>query len=436
MTIRLFDSAPVTASPAAAADTDADADRAPVSRPATAWDALGLLLLAGVMLAVERVVVAAMDTPLGRSHDLTWLSITCWVVAPIALVALIRRDRAELASVPGRLTAVWREPPGPWVAFALGMILAIPVLALYTPVLFYDSDSARIVAAIHYVRSGGGVHYFADTQEPYLTQFVLGPAIALRGLAGAKLAVIVSVQAIVGVTAYITYRITHRMLAAAAAAAALLALAPVYQRATALPMYPVALTLGYLGGWLGYRAMTEDPPTWWRFVVPAGVCLALAPEAQGTGQLFLAAPAVLVVLAPSLRSGIKTAARIFAVILVCSIPRIVLNLSVGGLSYFTSPRADYWITEGYLDQLQRNFWGYTGISESIPTFVSRLPGRFVGLLGTPGSVVLAVLGWVLAGRARGRWFVLAAAGFLFLADTVKRIPPFSRYYSPFWPGLA
>jgi len=435
MTIRLFDPAPVTVPPVAAAEPD---EGALAPRRATAWDALGLFMLAGLMLAVERAVVVAMNTPLGRSHDLKLLTITCWALAPIALVALVVRDAPPLASVPGRLTAVWRDPPGPWVAFALGMILAIPILALYTPFIFYDSDSARIVAAIHYVQSGGGVRYFADTQEPYLSQFVLGPAIALRGLAGAKLAVLVSVQVLVGVISYITYRITHQLIAAAAAAAAFFAIAGIYQRATALPMYPVALALGYFGGWLAYRAMTEDPPTWWRFVVPAGVCLALAPEAQGTGQLFLAAPALVVVLAPTIRSGMATAARLYAVILVCSLPRIVLNLSVGGTSYATSPRADYWITKGYLNELQRNFWRYPGISESVPTFLSRLPGRFVGFLGTPAWVVLvlAFLGLVLAGRAKGRWFVLAAGGFLLLAVTVKRIPPFARYYAPFWPGLA
>src|SRR5215468_2852933 len=176
MTIRLFDPAPATVRAATVADPGDEATRA--ARPATAWDALGLLVLASVMLAVERAVVVAMNTPLGRSHDLKWLTITCWVLVPIGLVALVRRDRPELVSVPGRLTAVLSDPPGPWVAFALGMILAIPVLALYTPVVFYDSDSARIVAAIHYVQSGGGIHYFADTQEPYLSQFLLGPAIA------------------------------------------------------------------------------------------------------------------------------------------------------------------------------------------------------------------------------------------------------------------
>jgi hypothetical protein len=390
------------------------------------------------MFAVERAAVVLIDTPLGRSQGIQLVALTSWTLVPLGVGILVLRDRPRLAAVPARLVAIWREPPGGWVAFLLGASLSIPVLALYAPIVFWDSDSARIIAAIGHLQSGGGLEYFPETQESFLPHLVLGPAVAIRGVAAAKLVALVSVQLLVGLVSYITYRVTHLMLAAGAAALALLALSPVFERAIALPMYPMALALGYFGGWLGYRAMTEAAGLQWRYLVPAGVCLALAPEAQGTGQLFLAVPALLVVVSPDLRRGVRNAAAMYAVILACSIPRIVTNLWEGGLSYATSPRADYWITKGYLVEIQRDFWEYPGISESVPEFLTKLPGRFMGFLGGQAwvVVVLACAGFLATGRGRVQWFVAAAAGFLFLAVTVKRIPPFPRYYAPFWPGLA
>jgi hypothetical protein len=399
---------------------------------------MGVVVAVAVMLAVERAVVMLVDTPLGRSQGIKALTIGIWTLALLGLGLLVLRDRPRPAEMPGRLVAIWRDPPGGWVPFALGAILTVPLLAFYAPSLFWDSDSARLVAAIRHVQSGGGVAYFTETQEPYLPHVLLGPVVAVRGVAAAKLAAIVAVQVLAGVVGYVTYRLTRHMLAAGAAVLALLALSPLFARVVVLPMYPTALTLGYLGGWLGYRALTEGDGLEWRLLVPAGVCLALAPEAHGTGQLFLAVPALLVVLAPDLRRGVRNATAMYVVILACSVPRIVINLWDGGLSHVTSTRTDYWITEGYLVEIQRGFWDYEGVTEGIPEFLARLPGRFTGSLGGQAWVVLllACLGWLVSGHGRVRWFVAATAGFLVVAVTVKRIPPFPRYFAPIWPGLA
>jgi hypothetical protein len=436
MTIRDMSTAPPASDPAPSSIPALE--RATVTRRVTAWDVVGVLALVCTMLAVERASVVLLDTPLGRSQGIRSVTLACWVLFLAGLGVLLVRNRPKLADIPRRLTAVWIDPPGAWAAFLLGAILALPVIALYWPVLFYDSDSARIVAAIRHVQRGGGLGFFTETQEPFLPHILLGPAIALRGVAAAKVLAIVSVQVLVGVVSYIAYQVTHRMFAAAAAAAALLGISPIFERAVSLPMYPTALALGYFGGWLGYRAMRGGDGVAWRFVVPAGVCLALAPEAQGTGQLFFAVPALLVILAPSVRSGVRTAAALYGVVLVASIPRVVINLWEGGLSYATSPRADYWITKGYLLEIQRDFWEYPGISESVPEFVAKLPARFMDFLGAQAWVVviLACVGWVACGRSRARWFVAATTGFLLAAVTIKRIPPFPRYYAPFWPGLA
>ena len=406
-------------------------------RPVTAWDVLGMVVLLALMMVVQRISVELADTRLGRSRGIEILALASYVAATVGLVLLVLRDRPRPREILPRLVAIWRDPPGAWAAFALGVLMAVPILAFYYPILFVDSDSVRIVAAIRYVQDGGGLDYFTKTQEPYLPHVLLGPAIALNGLAGALVVTVVSLQVLSGVLAYIAYRVTRLMLAAAAASLALLSLDPVYERANALPMYPTALALACLGGLLSYRAMTSARLEW-RWFVPAGVCLALAPEAHGTGQLAFALPALLLVLVPDRRRGLRRVAAVYGAMVVALIPRLVINLSDGGLTAVTSPRADYWITNGYLVEIQQKFWGYAGVTDSLPEFLRLLPGRFMHPLGAQGWLVvgLVLVACVVALRGRARWFVLAGFAFLLLAITVKRIPPFSRYFAPFWPPMA
>lgn len=403
------------------------------------WDVTGVVALAALVLGLTQLVVAVRGYGLGRSDVLV---AAAWGLAGLAVVAtlvLTVRDRYGPGQVVGALANVWRRPPGAWTAFALGVIVAIPVLALYTPILFSDSDSARILAATRYLLDGHNAwDYFAQTQEPTLPPLLLAPVVAFGGLSAVMAFSVASLQVMAGVTAYITYRVTSSLSGAAVAAVSLLCLSGVIERAVKVPLYGVMLSLGYLGGWLAYRAIT-DPERRTRHAVTAGLLLALAPEAHGIGQLFLAVPLLLLVFAPAPRDAVASLVRIYGAALVVLVPRLVVNLWVGGLVAVTSPRADYWITQGYVVDIQTRFWNYDGINESRGEFLRLLPGRFVDLLGDHGWIVLvfATVGAAVAtrGRPRVRAFVLLALAFLVAALTVKRIPTFSRYYAPFWPGL-
>lgn len=405
-------------------------------RHVNAWDLLGVLVTALAMLGAARAMTAANGTPLGHSRffvpGTTFVAVLCLVL----LVGLTARDHPRPAELPRLIGQVWIDPPGAWAAGILGVLLALPVVGLYTPVLLGDADSARVVAAVSHVRTHG-IDFLLETQDNFIPYLVVGPAVAIGGIVGAKLVALVSLQVLAGVTGYVTHRITGSMLGAAGAALALLAIPAAVDRAGFVPMYPAMLALGYLGGWFAYLAITR-PDRRWLWAMGAGVCLALAPEAQPVGQLFLAAPLLLLVFAPTWRAGLAACGRIYLVVALAMIPRLAVNLSVDGVARLTSYRTDYWITKGYVSEIQSRFWNYPGVNEPLREYVSRLPWRFAHALGTEGYVVLAMATITVLAlcSARSRLFVLATVCFMVLAVTVKQVPPFPRYYSPLWPGLA
>jgi hypothetical protein len=405
-------------------------------RRVDAWDVLGLMATTAAMLGVQLASTAALGYALGRSHYFRDTAIVATLASLALLAWLVIRDRPRPRDVVRRLSAVWTDPPGDWVAAALGALLAVPVLDLYVPMLLGDADSARVISAVRFVEHHGP-RFLAETQDNFLPHVVLGPIIAIGGLAGAKLFSIVSVQVLAGVSGYVTRRITGSMLAAAAGTFALVAIPAVVSRGNYVPMYPVMLALGYLGAWLAYEVITEPDRRWLR-AGAAGVCLALAPEAQPVGVLFLVTPIVLVVFAPTIRLWLGACGRIYLALFVAALPRIALNLSIGGLDRFASYRTDYWITKGYVREIQSNFWSYSRRDESLREYLGGLPWSFVHSLGTQGWVVVALAGlaWLLAGRVRGRLFVVAVVGAMALAVTAKKVPHFPRYYSPLWPGIA
>lgn len=412
--------------------------RSGVPEHGTAWEITAVAALAALALGATQLVVAHRGLGLGRSPLLLTLSVILPPAVAVTAIVLSVRERRRPAAVIRSLSDAWRAPSGAWVACALGVVVAIPLWVLYAPIVFGDADSARIVAATRYLLDGHDpLDYFRRTQEPTLPPIVLGPVVALWGLAGVKAFAIVSLQVVAGVTAFITYRVTRSLWGAAVAAASLLCLAAVTERAVKLPFYGVMLALGYLGAWLSYAAMTE-PDRRFRYALAAGPVLALAAEAHGVGLLFLAVPVLVSVFARDLRDAVDALVRIYGAALVILVPRLAINLSDGGLTAVTSPRADYWITEGHLTEIQTSYFGYAGVGEGRREFLSRLPERFIDLLGPHGwlIVVLATVAAVLACRGRARIFVLAAIGFFVVAVTQKRIPPFARYYAPVWPGLA
>ena len=159
------------------------------------------------------------------------------VLSLVLLVGLMVRGHPRPTELPRLIGQIWIDPPGAWAAGILGVLLALPVLGLYTPVLLGDADSARVVARVAHVRAYG-IDHLLETQDNFIPYLVVGPAVAIGGIAGAKLVALVSVQVLAGVTCYVTQRISGSMLGAAAAALALLAIPAAVDRAGSCPCIP------------------------------------------------------------------------------------------------------------------------------------------------------------------------------------------------------
>lgn len=412
-------------------------------RPTRPADVAGVAVVAAAVGLATRVAVHVRGDEVGEWWVLDVLvGALCLVAAvALALVALrVQRVRAEVspAIVVARIVRVWTRPPGAWVAAATGAIVTLPLWSLHAPILGGDADSARLLSATRYLLDGhGALAYFADTQEPVLPPLLLAPVVVAGGLPYVTFGVILGIQATASVTSFITFRITRSLWAAAAAAASLLCLTAVTERATRIPFYGLMLALGYLGAWYAYRTLTDERFRW-GLAVPAALLVVLSQEVHGVGQLFLAAPLLVAVFASDRHVAALRLTRLYGAIALAMLPRVVLNLSVDGFRSVTSPRADYWITEGYVAKLQTEMLGYQGVDEPWLEFLGRLPERFVASLGPTGwgVVVLAVVVAALLLRGRARVFVLAVVTFLALALTVKRVPPFPRYFSHAWPGMA
>lgn len=398
------------------------------------WHVASLALLTFLMLAVTQLTVVGQPDNLDGPPWLRGLTLGSGVLALLTLFAAAVLEPAPSQEVVPRLWALWRDPPGDWLATVLGVLLSFPLLGLFTPTGLGDADSVRIVAAVRYVQDHG-MGFLVDTQDNFGPHLVLGPAVTIGGVPAVRLVSIISLQALVAVLAYVARRLSGSMMAAVCTALATLSMPAVVARATLVPMYPAMLAFGTLGCWFAYRAMSE--PRNWRHAVGAGLCFVAALELQTVGQLFLAVPVLLLIACPGLRQSLAGLARVAGTIVVLLGPRLAVNLSEGGLSRLTSNRTDYWINKGYTRRIQTDFWNYAGVGEPASTYLERLPRRFVLSFGDGGWVAVAVAAMAILGmRGRARWFALACATFMFTAASVKQVPPFPRYFSPLWPGVA
>jgi hypothetical protein len=403
-------------------------------RPVSVWDVSSILLAAWVVLSGTILASNIFNEWLYRPRLLEVAALSTALASAAALCVAIVRERPTLRSIGVQLTRVWREPPGDWPAFVLGVLLAIPLLGLYAPTLFTDADSMRIVASIRHVQRGN-LGFLVETQDSFGPHMFLGPALALGGAEALRIVTIVSIQLLTGTVAWITRRASGSMAAAAIAGFALLSIPPVVERVLFLPMYPTMLALACVGSWLAYRAIVEEARL--PYAAGAGLCLVLAQEAQPVGQLFLAIPLLLLIMAPQLRAGALKVAHVYLFTLVVLLPRLIVNLSEGGMSHLRSNRTDFWITEGYLSQIQRGYHGYSGLDDPTLTYIRMFPERFVNSLGDFGWLALALAVLALLGlRGRARLFSLSCAGLVVAAMTVSSIHPAPRYFSPLWPGIA
>jgi hypothetical protein len=416
-------------------DGDADDQLTQLGRSVSTADIVGVLVVVSVMLTVNQAAVVWAGTPLGTSRGIRLLSLATGVAAALGVLYLAVREHGRPAGVVRSATQVWRDPPGDWVALALGSTLALPFLGLYWPRQGQHSDSARLLSSVDHVWRGD-LGYLVDVQEPYLPHMLHGPAMAVGGLPAARFLTITTFVLLAGVTALITHRITRSLWGAAASVVALACIDGAARLTLYSPMYPLMLTLGYVGGWLAYRAVT-DAQGRWRYSLGAGICIALAPEAHAVGQLFVAAPVLVAVLAPTPRLAVTRTARTYAIVVVALLPRLAINTSQGGLDWIRTYRTDWWVTQGYVRHIQENLWDYHGINEPLGYYLSHLPGRYYAGLGGWGWIVVGgvLLGWLCC-RWRHRFFILGVVGFMLLAITVEQIPAFSRYYSPLFPGMA
>ena len=393
--------------------------------------------LAGVLAAVAvAAAVMALLTPAGMGYS--WLRPAAVIVAVLAAIATavlvaVPADRpATLAILVRRLTDVWRHPRHDWHLGLLGVIASLPLWALHSRVL-WDADSARIIATTAYVRQVGLGH-LVRTQENWLPHLVMGPAAALGGIAATKAVSILSVQALFGVASYLTWKFTRSAAGALGTIGALYCCQPIINRPLVLPMYPTMLVFGMLGVYLAYRCITAVHRHWlWAF--GAGACLMVSMEAHTLGQLFVLITGCLVVAAPW-RRAIPGLLRVYAALTVVYLPRALLNIADGGLSRFLGNRVDYWITEGYLVDIQQRFW-HLPVSFSVPEWLVRVFTRSPHILGAGGVVVLllAVLGF-FALRGRARLFAGAAFSLLALIFIYKRVPLYPRYFVQLFVGGA
>jgi hypothetical protein len=195
------------------------------------------------------------------------------------------------------------------------------------------------------------------------------------------------------------------------------------------------LLLGYLGCWLVHRSMrTPAGPAWW--AAAGGFCLVLSSEAHALGRLFLVVPFLLLVLHPH-RNALRRLGVALVAIVVASIPRLWLNLSVGGTDRLLSTRNDFLIEQGYLRLINRNWHGYT--TESGPVgYLHNLPSLARGAFGELSLLVLLVLAVVAVLTAHWRAILFGIAVVVtFIAALVVTAPgTYSRYLLPLSIGLA
>ena len=347
------------------------------------------------------------------------------LLGAIALTPAAERTRP--AALLRSVTTVWRHPPRDAYLFLLGALAALPMWALHTEVLLWDADSARIIASALYVQREG-VRYLIETQENLVPHLVLGPAVALGGIAAAKFVTVLSMQFLCGTVAYLAWKASRSGLAAVAAVAAVFTFRSLPDRATLLPMYPAMLAFGFLGLYLAYRTVVPGERRRIAYAAGAGLCLFLSAESHGLGQLFLVFPLFLVFAAP-LRRSLVGLAYVYGALFVAFLPRTIINVTEGGLSRFASYRIDYWITKGYLVTIQTDFWGLP-VKTPLAKWAGLIPKSIPDVFGETGFLALLLLiPLVLLARGRFRWFVLGAVAFFLAIVAYRRIPFYPRYFS-------
>ena len=417
--------------PTAGAAVAPSAPRAPSADPA-----VGVLAVLGGALVLATASLAALAppaSPLAEPEVLTGLLLAA-AVALVAVVVRLPPGRRAPADAARAVVAGVRAVPAPADAALLGAALALPTVVLVRST-YADADSARLLAAIDHVRRDGP-GLLTSTQEVLLPHLVLRPVEAVGGIIGVSLFNALAVVALAGLVAALARRLSGSVVGGLAGALALLAAYELLYRTTTAPLYALMLLLGYGGLWLTSAALRAEGHRQWLLAAAAAAALLLAWEAHAVGQVFLAGPLVLLLLTGPGRRELMGAAKVAAALAVLAVPRLLVNLSEGGLSRLRSNRTDFFVTEGYIELINRNYWGLPGtegrsaLLRQLPDLAGRTTGRAVLLLY--GLCALVLL------RRRPVLLVSALAGgaFFLAALLVAEPAPYPRYLLPLVPGAA
>jgi hypothetical protein len=393
---------------------------------------LGVLVVGSIAALATAGTLFDSDRP--RTFVVGFL-VAAVVLAVLGSVAFVlSQDSRTGRSKADRFILAWERPHGGLLAVLSACLLALPVLSLHLRVLAGDSDSGRLLASILYVQRNG-FDRLIETQEVLLPHALLGPLVSLGGISALQAFNVLSVMALTGVVAFLSWRVTGSSVAALAAALALTALGSILERAYRVPMYPTMLALGFLGVYLAYRAMAKTERRWLTALL-AAICLVGSMEAHQIGQLFVVLSALLLVAAPG-RPALAGLGRVYLILGLLYIPRAVINLADGGLSHFFTNRIDYWVTKGYLLSIQVEFYDYYPSELSLAEYLRRLPEGLFSAWGATGGLTLALgAASILVVPTRLRRFIVATTLFLLLVIVHHRLPFFSRYFSPLLVGSA
>ena len=353
----------------------------------------------------------------------------------LLLAAVVRgvvRARGDLVAVVEDVAAplLARTDPRTW--FAYGFVVALPAIALHGR-FADDADSGRILANVAYMRHHG-LGLLRQTQDVFLPNVVYWITSIVGSPSLARWVPILTFLLLSGSLCAIAYRVT-RSAAVAAVVPAMLASCPiVLGQSTHLALYTLTLTLAVIATYLAWTALDGDRVRVGRCAL-AALCFVAGAEAHSIGQVFIVLPGLLLFLGPW-RTRARAAFVIYGTVAVLFIPRLALNLSLGGTHRVLSNYDTYTISKGYLDLINAGFY-HKPVRDSLPVYAHTLWNVFLSTMSWQGIIVggLALVGlFVIPFRAR-----LVAIGFtvIFIGSILATKPaPYARYFLPLMPGFA
>jgi hypothetical protein len=382
----------------------------------------------GVLLVLLGWIGGHISDPATRSGAMFLVGLIV-VMATIgfATVDAARDRRPQFSTIRAALAPILEsERTITW--FAVGALIGVPILRFHGNVIG-DADSARLLANVLYLRSHG-LGYLTETQEVLVPHAAYWLTSVVGGLGVARWVPLFSYLVLSGTVAALAWRVTRHPLAPLVASVGLYGFVPLLDQQKRLPLYALMLAASTAGAFVAARLDGG-----WRSAGAAAALLVIGAESHATGQLFLSAPALLLVL-PPWPARWRATLRTYGVVAVLMVPRLLVNLAEHGTSRLRSNYDYYLIRNGYLDLINRDFWGYpvdVPLREYVSTFTDmvRVEFRWYAL----AIVALALIGVV---RAPARVRIVAILSTLVVIGGILQVrpSPFPRYILPLAPGVA